>query len=420
MHRCTVLWSIIAAMLATWPAHGIGARVGGIAALHPAEPLSPWTDPLLGSQSPAAEPPTQVSDCPPIPAPITAGTAVDVFVGGTGPNAVYRIPAITKAGGRLLAFVEGRAALGDIGTNDLVLATSDDGGATWSAPRTLLDVPDRSINNPCVVTLHSGDRAGRVLVIVQSYPADTHEDQQATGLDGPGVCRAHLLTSDDAGATWSEPRDVTASMRRAEAPTVASGPGAAIQLRSGPHVGRIVVPFNQGPYGQWTVYTCFSDDGGTTWSMGAVAPGGAPAHANEVQVAELPGGDLILNARSFHGAKQRLGARSQDGGATWSALTPIASLPDPCCQAGLLSVTVGARPVLVFTGCDSATARTNGTLWISLDEGASWAIKQRLAPGFFAYSAPVDLGGGRVGVLAETDDYRRIRFIPVMLAIPVR
>jgi len=370
--------------------------------------------------APVPEQSPQVSNCPSMPAPITVGTAVDVFVGGTGPNPVYRIPAITKVGTRVLAFAEGRAALGDIGTNDLVLATSDDDGATWSAPRTVLDLADRSINNPCVVTLHSGAHSGRVLVVVQSYPADTHEAKQATGLDGSGVCRVHLLSSDDGGTTWSEPRDVTASMRRAEASTVASGPGAAIQLREGAHAGRIVVPFNQGPYGQWTVYTCFSDDGGATWSMGAVAPGGAPAHANEVQVAEVQGGELVLNARSFHGAKQRLAARSKDGGATWTELAPIESLPDPCCQAGLLSVAVGSRPVLVFTGCDSTTARTNGTLWISLDDGASWSIKQGLATGFFAYSAPVDLGGGKIGVLAETDDYRRIRFIPVTLAIPAR
>jgi len=179
-----------------------------------------------------AAPPPEVSDCPPMPVPITVGGAVDVFVGGTGPNPVNRIPTITKAGNRVLAFAEGRAALNDIGTNDLVLVTSDDGGATWSK------------------------------------------------------------------------------------------------------------------------------------------------------------------------------------------LTPIESLPDPCCQAGLRSVAVGSRSVLAFTGCDSTAARTNGTLWISLDDGASWALKQSLAPGFFAYSAPVDLGGDRIGVLAEIDDYRRIRFIPVELRIP--
>ncbi|MFZ9689728.1 MAG: hypothetical protein ACO3DS_07805 [Phycisphaerales bacterium] len=78
-----------------------------------------------------------------MPAPITVGAAVDVFVGGVGPNPVYRIPAIARTGSRLLAFAEGRAALGDIGTNDLVLATSDDGGASWTPPRTVLDLPDR-------------------------------------------------------------------------------------------------------------------------------------------------------------------------------------------------------------------------------------------------------------------------------------
>ena len=108
----------------------------------------------------AQDPTPRLSDCPPMPAPITVGAAVDVFVGGMGTNSVYRIPAIARTGSRLLAFAEGRAALGDIGTNDLVLAMSDDGGASWSPPRTVLDLPDRSINNPCVVTLHAGPHAG--------------------------------------------------------------------------------------------------------------------------------------------------------------------------------------------------------------------------------------------------------------------
>ncbi len=73
---------------------------------------------------------------------------------------------------------------------------------------------------------------------------------------------------------------------------------------------------------------------------------------------------------------------------------------------------------LVFTGCDSTTARTQGSIWLSRDDGASWPIKVPLVPGFFAYSAPVELGGGRLGVLAETDDYRKIRFIPVELSAP--
>ena len=135
-----------------------------------------------------------------------------------------------------------------------------------------------------------------------------------------------------------------------------------------------------------------------------------------MQVAELADGTILLNARSFHGARCRLGARSTDGGATWSALEPITALPDPCCQGGLLSLERGTA--LVFTGCDSTTARTQGSIWLSRDDGASWPIKVPLVPGIFAYSAPVDLGGGRLGVLAETDDYRKIRFLPVELAAP--
>lgn len=354
-----------------------------------------------------------------------AGEPVEVFVGGAGPSAVYRIPALARAGGSLLAFAEGRASLGDIGTNDLVLSTSKDHGASWSAPRTILDSPERSINNPCVVVLESGPHAGRVLVVVQSYPKDTHENAPAKGVEGDGVCRVHLLSSDDHGTTWSAPRDITASTRRPEATTVASGPGAAIQLRHGKRAGRIVVPFNQGPYGKWTVYTCFSDDSGETWSMGAVAPGGEPAHANEVQVAEREDGSLLLNARSFHGERRRLGAVSQDGGASWSDLAPITDLPDPCCQGTMLSLELGGRPMLAFTGCDSETARARGTLWVSTDGGASWPAHARIVDGFFAYSAIAELGlavpDERVlGLLYEADDYKRIRFMPLIVRANAR
>ena len=99
---------------------------------------------------------------------------VDVFVGGEGGYPVYRIPAITRLEGavhpgRLLALAEGRGHLGDNGTNDIVLRTSDDGGATFAPVRLLCDIPGRSLNNPCVAELATGAHAGRVLLMFQSY-----------------------------------------------------------------------------------------------------------------------------------------------------------------------------------------------------------------------------------------------------------
>ena len=341
--------------------------------------------------------------------------AVDVFVGGEGGSPVYRIPAITGVrakGGvtRLLAFAEARGTLADVGANNLALRTSDDGGATWSAYRVIADVPARSLNNPCVVALHSGAHAGRVLVMFQSYPEGKNEMavQEGFGTGAPGelICRTFTMHSDDAGETWSEPREVTRSVKRGtRATSTATGPGIGIQLARGPHAGRVIMPFNEGPYDQWRVYAAYSDDGGDTWNLGETAPNDDRGLANEVQMFERADGTVVLNARQHLGAKRRKTAVSADGGATWSRLADVPDLPDPTCMGGVLALGDG---VVVFSGCDSESRRALGTLWISRDDGRTWPEKVLIEPGGFAYSVPVRLDDGTVGVLYETAGYKRI------------
>lgn len=364
------------------------------------------------------------------PAPSSAVLApagvVDVFVGGEGGYPVYRIPAITRLElgarrGRLLAFAEGRGNLGDNGTNDLVLRASDDDGATWSPVRTLCDMPGRSLNNPCVVELAAGPRAGRVILMFQSYPDGCgegcviagHEPAPATDArTGDRLCRSFVMHSDDAGATWSAPREVTREVRRATGATsTATGPGIGIQLAHGPHKGRVLMPFNEGPADRWRVYAAYSDDGGDSWRLGDPAPDDAKGVANEVQMFERVDGTVVLNARQHHGAKRRKTATSTDGGATWTRLADVPDLPDPTCMGGLLALD-GAT--VVFTGCDSETRRALGTVWISRDAGRTWPEKIRVEEGGFAYSVPVRLAGGtggalaEIGVLYETAGYQRI------------
>ena len=348
---------------------------------------------------------------PPAPA-AKAPEPVDVFVGGQGGHAVYRIPSVLRLeGGTLLAFAEARGSQSDNGANDLVLRASDDGGATWGAMRTVLDEPGRSLNNPCAVQVAAGAHAGRVLLMFQSYPTGKGEGEVAPGHDGPDTCRTLLMHSDDRGATWSEPRDVSRGVKRpAPVTSVATGPGVGVQLRHGPHAGRVVMPFNEGPQGKWRVYGAWSDDGGDTWSFGEAAPDGGGGRANEVQFAERGDGSLLLVARQFWGGARRKAAESRDGGATWSALRAVPELVDPSCMGGLAAVDAPGGRLLVCTGPDSEKSRVAGTAWVSSDGGATWARKVPVHAGSFAYSVPVPLGGTRVGVLFERDGCTRISF----------
>ncbi len=345
----------------------------------------------------------------------------EVFVGGIGGYPVYRIPAVvlvdassSDTRGRLLAFAEGRGNLADNGSNDIVLATSSDRGASWTAPRMICDHPGRSLNNPCVVEIREGAHAGRVLLMFQSYPTGCGEACVAEGFDsgaGPDrICRTLVMHSDDAGNTWSHARDVTREVKHSTVATsVATGPGVGIQLRGGAHRGRLIMPFNEGPTGKWRVYAAYSDDGGDSWKAGATARDAAKGTGNEVQVFERDDGAIVMNARSQGGSARRKMAISTDGGATFGDLVDIPQLPDPSCMGG--TIVVREQPQIVaFTGCDSESRRVNGTLWISTDGGRTWPQKATIDPDGFAYSAPVALSPTEVGVLYETVGYKRIVF----------
>ncbi|MCE2881092.1 MAG: glycoside hydrolase [Planctomycetaceae bacterium] len=347
--------------------------------------------------------------------PPPVGAPIEVFIGGQGGYPVYRIPAATRLehgahAGRLLVFAEGRPQLADVTDNDLVLRSSDDGGVTWSPVRVLADIAGRSLNNPCVVELHEGARAGRVLLMFQSYPENMGEHHVVEGYgspDGPDrVCRTMVMHSDDGGATWSAPREVTRGVKRATGATsTATGPGVGIQLSRGPHKGRVIMPFNEGPFDRWRVYAAYSDDAGESWRAGEVAPDDAKGVANEVQMFERADGAVVLNARQHLGAKRRKAATSIDGGATWSVLADVPELPDPTCMGGVLALGDG---VVVFTGCDSETRRAKGAVWFSRDDGRSWSEKTEIEPGGFAYSVPVRLSPAEIGVVYEGAGYTRI------------
>jgi len=338
---------------------------------------------------------------------------VDVFVNGQDGYPAFRIPAlITTRHGSLLAFAEGRASLHDHAENDIVLKRSPDGGKTWGPLQVVHEDGTNSLGNPTAVIERE---TGRVLLMYQRYAAGFDEHKAEPGLDGSRICRTLIQHSDDDGVTWSRPVEVTAQVKRpVEVTSTATGPGIGIQLARGKHAGRILMPFNQGPYGKWKVYAVFSDDGGRSWRYGETAPEGAGGHANEVQFVELNDGSVMLNARNQGGGeKLRKIANSRDGGETWSTTQHHATLIEPVCQASILRHPGNGDPakgVFLFSNPATQTGRTNGTIRLSRDEGTTWPVSRVLYPGGFAYSCLASLPDGAVGCLFERDSTKKIAY----------
>jgi sialidase-1 len=330
-----------------------------------------------------------------------------VFVPKNDGFASIRIPSVvvTKKG-TVLAFAEGRAANSDQAKNKIIFKRSADAGRTFTRVQTLADDGDNSLNNPCAV---QEQQSGRVFLMYQRIPAHLKERSKAiaTGFDGDDIYRNFLICSDDDGVSWSKPLDVTRTTKHATgATTIASGPGIGIQLTRGPHAGRIIFPFNEGPYGVWNIYAVYSDDRGKTWAAGENAPGamiGKRSQVNEVQMVELSDGLVMLNSRQFAGEKLRKTAISNDGGVTWSKIADVPELADPSCMASILRYSFageGSQSIILYSDPDS-TKRNNGTIHISYDDGRTWPVKRVLRPGSFAYSVLTRFADGTIGCLFE-------------------
>ncbi len=336
----------------------------------------------------------------------------DVFVNGAEGYPQYRIPALLNTDkGTLLAFCEGRANISDHAANDIVLKRSTDSGKSWQPLIVVAEDGENCLNNPEVVQV---EPTGRILLLFQIYPTGFHESKVGPGTEGDTTCRCWITYSDNDGISWSPKREITREVKRPTfATSIASGPGIGIQLRFGPHKGRILMPFNQGPVNRWKTYAAYSDDLGDHWAYGEVAFEQDAGYANEVQMVELSNGDILLNARIQGGEKCRKTGISTDGGLNWTGLVNDPRLPDPVCQASIIRINSSEQipSPLAFVNPSSMKDRINGVIRISFDDAKSWTSSLPVYSGSFGYSCLTDLGSGKAGLLFERDDYSKISFM---------
>ncbi|WP_405891068.1 glycoside hydrolase [Streptomyces sp. NBC_01527] len=353
---------------------------------------------------------------------------------GSGGYASYRIPAVVRTrAGALLAFAEGRVGgRADSGDIDVVVRRSRDGGCTWGPLQVVAAGRGDTRGNPApVVDPRTGD-----IVLVTSYNSGEVTEAQILGGEATDEesRRVFVQTSQDEGRSFSELREITSAVKRANWRWYATGPGHAVALTRGEHAGRLVVPANHsaapsagsGDTGQepkyYGAHAIYSDDSGRSWHLGFVddAYEGA-VNANESAAAQLPDARLYFSARDQRGTSpgNRLDAYSGDDGASLDLPYAVQPTLDdvPMVQGSVLQLSE-PQGELLFSGPSVPSGRVAMALWCSADGGRSFRKVLTLSSRKAGYSDLVQLDDGTVGILYETGDdgpYEEIAFhrIPV-------
>ena len=254
----------------------------------------------------------------------------------------YRIPALAEApNGWILAAFDQRpntAMANGSGVkcwdapqpNSIVQRISKDGGKSWE---TLAYVAQgRSATNkygysdPSYVV---DEEAGKIfLFCVKSY--DQGYFGSVLGVeDARNVLQAVVMESDDNGATWSEPRNITKDITKGhedEWKSRFATSGAGIQLKYGKYKGRLIQQYAVGrTTGSNAAVSVYSDDHGKTWQAGNPVTG---MLMDENKVVELSDGRVMLNSRPGAAGYRRV-AISEDGGVNYGPIKSETQLPDP-------------------------------------------------------------------------------------------
>ncbi len=280
----------------------------------------------------------------------------------------FVIPSLVIAkDGTILAFCEGRKyGPGDYEAGYLLLKRSADNGVTWKQLQQVAGNTDNPFHNPTAVV-----------------DQDTGTIWLAFGQE---AFQTFVIHSNDSGATWSEPLEITKDVTAPDWVHHVVGPGSGIQTRS----GRLILT---GDHIDNTRYdsvfsrshVIYSDDHGANWKLGGRLDRGT----NECEVVETSDGSLYMTSRSADRSKHhRISSWSRDGGDTWSEPVYVEELPDPICQASIrryTDATIHDRDRILFANPASET-RDHLTVRISYDECKTWAVSKVLYVGPSAYS----------------------------------
>ncbi|MFF2824230.1 exo-alpha-sialidase [Arthrobacter koreensis] len=367
------------------------------------------------------------------------GTFSEQNLGATvvSPFAAYRIPALSYLGnGVVVAAWDGRPnnAADSPNPNSIVMRRSTDGGATWDAQRTILAGNLDTANNGAGKFGYSDpsfvyDAETGKLFLFSVYSKNAGYASSTFGNDDANrnIISAQVSESSDGGLSWGAPRLITSIVKPGSSTTnpqpgdvrsMFASSGEGIQLRYGPHAGRLIQQF-AGDVRQADgtnaiqAYSVYSDDHGATWIKGA----NVGTRMDENKTVELSDGRVMLNSRSNNAADNaRKVAISTDGGASYGPVTLDTALTDPANNAAIARLFPDApagsadAKKLIFTNANNPDSRQNVSARVSCDDGATWGVPRTIRSGFSAYSTVTRLESEQIGVLYESSYSNGIMF----------
>lgn len=351
-----------------------------------------------------------------------------VITGLNGPGGLYngtaksvRIPGMAVTGnGTIIAVadarVDGSYDLGG-GTNNIQIAMmrSTDDGLTWQPPRV--------IHHPATTSEGAGDPSvlvdrstGAVYVFYTYSPRPGISFWSAASgsnaANDPAGLHIQYIKSTDHGLTWSAPVELNPSVKDPGWRQLFASSGHGIQTSTGRLVQPIVYRDAAGTSHAANIY---SDDHGQTWQRGSSASGGV----NESKAVERSTGAVTQNMR-HNSVRARHLATSTDGGRTFGAATASPVLNDPLCNADETSYLTPAQrgangaplrtATALYSGNAHPTARSDLTVRLSTDDGATWPVRALIKPGAAGYSTMAVLSNGQIGALYEIGDTGGIVF----------
>jgi len=265
------------------------------------------------------------------------------------------IPGIERAPGRRLWATWYSGGEGECPLNYVVLVTSGDDGASWSAPVLVIDPPAQvRAYDPCL--WH--DPKGRLwLFLAQSFGM----------FDGRcGVWAVRCEDSAREDASWSEPRRLCNGIMMNKPTVLSTGEWllpAAVWDRAWTNE-MVRDESRAAPPDERRSNVIRSTDEGETWDRigGAEVPERTP---DEHMIVERRDGTLWMLVRTRYGIGESI---STDRGVTWSPGRPT-EIKGPDSRFFIRRLRSGR---LLLVNHDNADARSRLTVWLSEDDGLSW------------------------------------------------